>query len=152
MAKDLRFYRANKSNSGVAASFELSYKKDEKYDKYHMFLVMANQTGTDQNTGNAQFDWDNAITVKMGDIDIGEFLAVLENRKQNVGKNGLFHQTANTNKIIKFEKQQDSFRLGVSCKTDGDEKPRQISMILGVGEVTLLHTLLRRTVEKMYGW
>src|SRR6187402_2909445 len=104
MSKEFRIYRANKSNTGTATSWQLSYKSEEKYDKYIPFLMAANQTGTDAN-GNAQFDWDNKITIKLGENDLGEIMSVLERRKNEVGFNGkgLYHQSPNGgNKVIYF--------------------------------------------------
>lgn len=88
MPKEFRVYRANKSNTGTASAWQLSYKKDKEYDKYEMFLIMVNQSGTEEN-GDAKFDWKNdAITVKLGVNDLGEIMAVLEKRKDLVDSVG----------------------------------------------------------------
>lgn len=90
-----RIYKPKQDNTGAAVAFQLSYKKDNEYDKYQVFLVGANQLKTNDANGNSQFGWkEGAITVKLGENDLGEILAVLEGRKESVGtKESLYHQT-----------------------------------------------------------
>ena len=153
MSKDFRVYRANKTNSGTASGWQLSYKKDKEYDKYEMFLIMADQQPENDANGNAKFDWEGGITVKLGETDLGEIMSVLERRKDSVGHNGkgLFHETAKGNKIIGFTSVDGGYALKVSYQ-DTEKNRREIKQVLGLHEASLLLTLLKRAVEKLYGW
>lgn len=155
MPKDFRVYRANKTNNGTASGWQLSYKKDKEYDKYEMFLMLANQKGEPDENGNAKFDWDGGITVKLGENDIGEIMSVLEKRKTEVGFNGkgIFHKTAKGNKVIYFSALEDGKGFGLKVSAQDNEKnKREIRQVIGTHEASVLLTLLRRGVEKMYGW
>jgi len=154
MPKEFRLYRPNRSNNGTAFSAQLSYKKENKYNPWFLFFIMAPQTGTDQN-GNASFDWnDKAITVKIGENDLGEFIAVLEGRKSEVGKEGsLFHKTpSGGNKIISFKRLDNKdYALGISFKNPSGELIKYYQGI-SKGEAALLLTLLKSAAIKLYGW
>jgi len=154
MPKEFRIYRPNKNKTGSAFAAQLSYKKENKYNPWFLFFVMAPQTGIDPN-GNASFDWkDSAITVKMGDNDIGEFIAVLEGRKSEVGQKGsLFHQTpSGGNKMISFKKLDSTdYGLNISFKTPSGDLIKYYQTV-SKGEAAFLLTLLRAAAVKIYGW
>lgn len=150
--KNFRVYRATKSGTGTASSWELSYKKDKEYDKYEMFLVMANQTGTDAN-GNASFGWDEGITVKLGSNDIGELISLLERRTTSLGYQGkgLYHQTAKGNKVLNLSLIDSGYGLKISAQ-DNDKNRTEIKQVISFGEASLLLVLLKRATEKIFGW
>lgn len=154
--KHLRFYRANKNNSGFASSWELSFKEQNKYDPWMMFLRMAPQTGYDQND-NGVFDWEGqGITVKLGENDIGEILAVLQGRKQSAGyKDSLFHQTpGGGSKTIKFtyDEQSNAYGLQVTSKDKDGKLLGPYRQMVSASEGCLLEVLLKQGIVKMYGW
>ncbi len=148
MSKEFRVYRANKTNTGTATAWQLANKKDNKYDPFMVFLIGTNQTGSDEN-GNAKFDWQNAINVKMGENDLGEFIAVLERRKDELK---LFHETpGGGNKVINFSLLDKGYGLKISAQ-DKDKNNKQVSQVIGFGEAAVLLVLLKRAVEQIYQW
>lgn len=154
MAKEFRCYRTNKTNSGIAAAFQLSYKGDLKYNPYQMFLVMAKQTGVDDN-GNASYDWkETAITVKLGDNDLGELIAVLEGRQDAAGyKGSLYHETpGGGNKVINFQRMDNGYGLKISAQDADKNKLGPYSIVISNGEAATLTTLLKTAVTRIYDW
>lgn len=153
--REVRFYRPKKDGAGCAAAIQLSYKQDNKYEPWMMFLTVAPQTGTDEND-NASFDWkEKSIKVKLGDNDIGEMLAVLQGRQNQVGfKGSLFHETpGGGNKILQLSVADNGgYYLQVSGQ-DKDKKPMgRFSLVLSNGDASILQTLLERAVILMYNW
>jgi hypothetical protein len=76
--RDFRLYRPNQNNNGAAVAWQLSYKKEEEFNKYQAFLIGANQIPSGEGNDNAAFAWKEGITVKLGEADLGENLTVLE--------------------------------------------------------------------------
>lgn len=144
-----RIYRMNKSNSGCAIALQLSYKKDNEYDKYQMFLIGANQLKENNSNGDATFDWKNPITVKLGENDLGEILAVLEGRKDAVGyKNGLYHETpGGGSKIINFQAVENGYSLNISAQ-DKEKNLKKVFLTLTHGEASIMAVLIKRRTGK----
>lgn len=155
--KDFRIYRPNKTQDGVAAAIQLSYKTKLQYDKWQLFLVIAPQTGLDEKN-NAQFAWNDpakAITVRLGDNDVAEMLAVLVGRKKVAGGKNLFHQTpGGGNKAIVFSRKDngDGYYIRVSAQDADRKNIGPLSIVFSEGEGVVLSILLRSAVNKMYGW
>lgn len=152
--QQLRFYRPNKNNNGAAVAFQLSYKKDNEFDKYQAFLIGANQLGEADKNGNAQFNWkDGAITVKLGENDLGELLSVLEGRKESVGTKGsLYHQTpGGGSKVVGFAQVENGYQLQISSQ-DKDKNLKKVYITLSHAEASLLTVLIKRTIEKIFSW
>lgn len=150
MAKDFRVYRANKTNSGVASSWQLSYKDKEKFDKYMMFLQMAKQSPDVDKNNNAQFLWKEGVTVKLGENDIGQILAVLE-RRQELAK--LFHESPDGgNKVINLTAVENGYTLYVSAKAKDAKDSIRFNQTLSFGEASILCTLIKTAIQKIYGW
>ena len=151
--REFRVYRANKSNNGVASAWQLSYKPDNKYDKWIVFLSVSRQTGTDEN-GNAQFDWDNAIRMKLGEVDIGEILAVLTGCQPKAGYNGsLYHQAPDGgNKVLNFDSVENGFSLRVSAQKPDKTRVGPHMQTFSFGEGMTLKTLLERALITIYDW
>lgn len=152
--REFRCYKPNNSGNGAASAWQLSYKKDSKFDPWVMFLTVSKQEGKDEN-GNAKFNWKNgAITVKLGDADLGEIISVLEGRKASVGTKGsLFHQTGTGgNKVVYFESTDLGFKLSVSAQDNEKNKVGPYFHTLTHGEGSMLLILLKRAVERIYGW
>lgn len=148
-----RIYRANKNNNGFSSEWQLSYKKDNKFDKYLMFLTVAPQTGTDEK-GNAQFDWkEKAIVMKLGNNDIAELIAVLSCMQPQLGTKGLFHQTpGGGNKTLAITKTDNGFSLRISAQDKDKKVTGPYSHGISHGEASILLVLLRRAVEQIFGW
>lgn len=156
MPKNYRVYRPNSNNNGSATEWQLSYKENEKYDKFHMFLVGANQTGTDDN-GNAQFNWkETKLNVKLGEADIGEFLAVLSRRKDSIYTKGtMFHNTpGGGNKVVGFSRnvERGGYSLSISAQDKDKQSTGKIMQIVSDADAEILLVLLRLAVERIYGW
>lgn len=151
--RELRFYRPNKSGNGAAIALQLSYKKDNEFDKYQLFLIGANQLKDNDSNGNAQFDWKSPITVKLGENDLGEILSVLEGRKDFVGPKGsLFHQTpGGGSKVVGFSMSENGYSLSLSAQ-DKDKNIKKVFMNLSHAEASVMCVLIKRGIEKMFMW
>jgi hypothetical protein len=153
--KSFRIYRANKTNNGVASEFQLSYKEKEPYNKWMTFLKICSQTGVDANE-NASFDWDGGLTVKLGENDLGELLAVLEGRKDSLGfKGSLFHETpGGGNKSIKLNRLDNGSGYGLSVS--GQDATKKVfgpyNQVLGHNDAAILSKLLGQAIIKIYDW
>lgn len=150
--KTYRIYRANKDKKGSASAWQLSFKNQDKFNPYVCFLNVAKQLPEDDANGNAKFDWDNSITVKLGDNDIGEIISVFERRKTSVGMKGaLYHQSPNGgNKIVNLEASEHGYSMSVSSQ-DKDKNTNRVNQTIGHGEAAFLLVLLKRYVEIIYG-
>jgi hypothetical protein len=148
-------YRAKNSGDGSASQWSLGSKRD------CVFLEMANQKG-ENDSGNANFDWENKLCFKLGTSDIGEILTVLSGLRKGVGPlttkdgkpthKGLFHSNDKGNAILCFaENESQNIWVRLSVKKEGGET-RKIMHSMSQGEACILHTLLRRAIEVMYWW
>ena len=147
-----RVYKPNKQGTGTASQWQLSYKNDDRYHPWKLFYSIATQTGMDEN-GNARFDWENAIKVKMDIPDLGEILAVLEHQQQQVGHDGkLFHKSGANNKVINFfhNEANNNYFMKVSSKTSQGVIAYQQNMTIGEG--CALRVLLKEAVLKLSYW
>lgn len=131
---NLTFYHPNGRNKGAAARFELRLNRpgETSYDCF--FLEMAPQKTAGTRESSATFDWDNKITVKLGFMDICEFLSVMERQTKSVGgkNNSLYHQTNGASTLIGFKARDDGrgFWLGLSKKKKGDQSSSKVSLAL----------------------
>ena len=149
--QEFRIYRPNSTGTGSAFSLQLSYKKEEKYNKYLVFLIGAKQIPSDND--NAKFDWEKALTVKMDLVDLGEFLAVLERRKDHLGfKGSLYHESKAGNKIIKLDKTDNGYNLSISAQDLEKKSLGQVYAALGHGDASILCTLCKRACERLLDW
>jgi len=88
----LAFYHANCRVTGSAAKFELHPAHDS--EEGSILLVMANQATCTPQTPVPCFDWENAITAKLGFADICKMLQVLRGETESIDDGrGLFHAT-----------------------------------------------------------
>lgn len=158
--KNYRIYKPNKTNNGAASQFQLSYKKDKKFDNVMLFLEVTKQTGVDDN-GNAKFGWDDPskkITMKLEETDIGEILAVLNWQKPMAGTDkGIFHKSAKGNTVLSFSRvEKDGKCLGlgirVSRKLDGETEATIIQHMISIGEGEVLKVLLQNALSAIYNW
>lgn len=147
-----RVYKPNKQGTGSASQWQLSYKSDDRYNPWKLFYEIAKQTVIDEN-GNARFDWENSIKVKMDISDIGEILAVLEQKQQQVGQDGkIFHKTEANNKVINFffNEKTNNFFIKVSRQTTEGVVALQQNM--SIGEGCTLRILLHEAILKLSYW
>ena len=152
MSKQFRVYKPKKTDDGSVSAWEISYKKD-KYDHYEFFLEMANQLPGKDKNDNQQFDWENKITAKLGALDIGEILLVLERQKDSVGSKGsLFHKTSKGNKVINFNylEKYKSFGLKISSQDEKTKKTIAFNQLISLSEGVIIRELLKSAIVKMY--
>lgn len=167
--KDWRVYKPTKSNTGAASKVEVKVEnktvtgKDGKnYPKrvVTVFLVSAKQTGIDKDE-NATFAWEDdggRVTIKLGETDIGELLAVLYGRKSIAGVTegkflGLFHKNDSGSSSINFGKNEENngYKLRVTKKV-GDAQAIAIQHSVTFGEAAILKVLLEAAVNEIYEW
>ncbi|MBN1557439.1 MAG: hypothetical protein JW951_04765 [Lentisphaerae bacterium] len=114
------FYHPNKNGTGMAARFELKLDPLRRHGGSCFFLEMARQktaaAGPGQDRVPATFDWSNKATVKLGFLDLCEFLAVLETRQEQAGgaRKGLYHATGAGNTLIGFGRNAERGGYGLS--------------------------------------
>lgn len=147
-----RVYKPNKQGTGTASQWQLSYQSDDRYHPWKLFYKIATQMGADEN-GNARFDWDNSIKVKMDISDLGEILAVLEHQQQQVGQDGkIFHKIGPNTKVINFfhNEANNNYFMKVSGKSPKGAVAYQQNMTIGEG--CALRILLKEAVIKLSYW
>lgn len=141
----LSFYKANKTNTGAAAQFDLNAAKQA------IFLEAALQTG------EQTFDWGNKIIVKLDVPDIGKLLAVLV---KATAQAKLFHDPtkregysgSTLNTTVELSKgAQYGYYLKISQQGQ-DKAVKAVSLSLSDDEAQVLRVLLERAIERIYGW
>lgn len=153
---EVRFYKPNKAGNGAASKLELrvkTVKKDDQeksWQEVMLFWVSAQQ-GPEKD-GNASFFWDQKdkkqVTLKLGDIDAGEILAVLNNRKEEVGTGkGLYHQNQNGNSSMSFKKGDNGYYVRVSSQ-DKDRNLIAIQHTLTWAEGEILRVMLTEFIRR----
>lgn len=148
-----RVYKANRNGNGTASEWQLSHKSQDQYSPWKCFLSLAPQCADADVNGNARFDWDNSIRLKMDITDLSEFLAVLEWKKAQAGFDGkIFHKKGDENKIINFSYNQknNQYYLRVSHQTSNGVNTLQQGISLAEG--CALQTLIQNAIVKMTGW
>jgi len=165
-----RVYKPNKEKSGAASRLEMKIVSEERsgkdgkeytYRDVQMFWVASPQTGIDSN-GNASFSWKDSndtksITLKLGETDIGELLAVLDGEKPEAGKvggkfPGIFHQNARGNTTFSFKRAEgQGYYIRLAKKPKGGQLT-EVKHTLSFGEGQVLKVLLKRAVEQKYQW
>ncbi len=160
--QNYRMYKPQKDKTGCASQWQLSEKKvvrgkdNKEFTEFMFFLEMAHQLPENDQNDNNKFDWDNSVTVKMGAIDLGEVIAVLDGKKDAVGgeKGMLYHETpGGGNKVVSFSwmKERGAFGLKVSAQ-NAQKDTDKIQHLISVGEASVLLVLLKQAIIKMYDW
>ncbi len=147
-----RVYKANKQSKGTASEWQLSYRHGEKYQPWKLFFSIATQIGVDEN-GNARFDWEKAICVRMGISDLCEILAVLEGRQESAGHEGkLYHATENDSKVINFFRNEGSGSYCIKVSHKSQRGLVALQQGLSVGEGCALRVLIESAIPKLVNW
>jgi len=150
-----KLYKPRNGGGGCASSWDFSTKHQ------CVFVEMAKQNTTNDDNGNATFDWKSPIRVKLGVSDIGEIMSVLEKRQNGVGvlsnthskHKGLFHRNDKGNAVLSFETGQTTgYNLRISSKKNDDKDPVVFSHSITNGEACVLLSLLRAAVVSIYKW
>lgn len=149
-----KMYKARPDGGGAASQFEFS--KEKKC----IFFEIAPQLPLKDNNGNPTFDWAKKLIFKMGVVDMGEILSVLQNVKNGAGPKdkdtekyrGLFHSNKEGNAILKFEKGMYSgYYIGLSVKK-GASDPFNFKHAISDGEAVVLNILLTDAIRTIYSW
>ena len=151
--ENLEIYRVKNDCTGTAAQFQFSAEKK------CIFLEMARQTKEKDKNGFATFDWANKIVFKLGAIDIGEILCVLNGKKFGTGQHqgdnvykGLFHSNNDGNSILKFERGKTSgYYLDLSVKKN-DSNPIRMSLNIGDSESEIMRLVFEDAIKSIYCW
>ncbi len=157
----MRIYKPYQENKGAASQWQLSFKKDKKFDNVMFFLTLTKQTGVDDDK-NSTFGWldpTKTVTAKLGELDLGEILCVLNGIKEHAGNGdkGLFHKNLKGNTIINFTRAFkdgvfQGYYLKASKKNAGDKEALQIQHTVSIAEGEVIRVLLQNAIEAMYGW
>lgn len=167
-SKEWRVYKPKKTNDGAASKLELSVEfrdmeKDGKKFQVRealVFWVSTKQTGIDAND-NASFGWseeDKHVTIKLGEPDLGEMLAVLNGVKDATGgqtgtyAGKLFHKNARGSTTFSIKKGTNGGFFVAATKKLDDNAAVQISHTLTFGEAQVLRVLVEAAIRQMYLW
>ncbi len=161
----LSIFRATKTKNGYASRFQLSRKADGKTS---LFLEVAEQIDQDDANGNANYAWRGgknsekgvSVTLKLGNADIGELLAVLRGVKNIAGTEtgkyqGIFHSNATGNSTLNFKVYEKdgkvtSYLLDATNKKN--DKVTKCNHTVSFGEAELLRVFLERSLVEMNKW
>lgn len=162
-----RVYKPKKENNGAASRVEVKVVTEEREKDgkrftdrdVQLFWVASPQVGVDS-AGNASFSWKEendtkSVTLKLGENDIGEILAVLNRKKKQAGsEKGIFHKNQNGNTIFTFEYSEYngnvSYKIRLAKQVKGVVTAVTHSITIGEGEI--LKVLLESAVRLMYQW
>lgn len=144
-------YHPNGKGSGSAMRLEprINGSGEDRYNCFFLEMAAQKSTAGSRGTGAefATFDWDNKIVVKLGFLDISEFLMVFEGKAKQVGgqRNGLYHASSQGNTLISLSRQEErqNYFLSLSRKRNGASEPQRISIALSDIEATGLRCLLQ---------
>lgn len=163
---ELRLYKPSKEGNGAASKIQLVDKiveKDgSKFNRVMMFWVAAQQNGKDEDD-NAKFFWEpkegRQVTMKLGDPDVGEILAVLNGNKKEAGSSmGLFHKNENGNSSLQFKANIQRVNdkdvvMGYYVRLAFQDKTKKVTEVkhsITLGEAEVLKLVFERYVLKKY--
>lgn len=158
-----RSYKPQKDGNGAASKLEMKIstskvtKDNKSYDRRNVevFWVSAMEEGKDAN-GNAKFTWADAaksVTLKLGEADIGELLAVLNGAKVQVGGDkGIFHQNDKGNTSFSFAFNSQYKNYGVRLGKKVGTQLVSVKHTITIGEAQVLKVLLEQAVKQIYEW
>ena len=135
----MRFFHPNSKGTGCALSLELAPAIGN--DEGFIMVTVANQASVGNRQGQnpvfPTFDWEGALTVKLGFEDLCKMLQVLRGECESVGEGkGLYHCYANASTVISFRHLVEpvpGYALGVR-RTYADGKESRAAIILSSWE------------------
>lgn len=160
---NLKIYKPKKNGEGAASQWQLKITPigDPKFGqvKGELFLEMAKQKGEEDADGNASFDWDNKIIMKLGLPDVSEMLLVLSGKKKIAGVQegkyqGLYHQNDNGNAVLQFSYvKMDKFEgYNVRGSTQRGEEKKEVKHSITLSEGEIFRVLLERAIVRFHAW
>ncbi len=163
---EFRIYKPTKSNSGAASSLQTKLTMVKERWELQLFWVATQQVpSTGENASFAWKDKEKTVTMKLGDPDVGEMLAVLNGQKDSMGRKeskdkpgkGLYHQNANGNTTMSLQENHNdatgevSYYVRLASKSKAG-KLVEVKHSITVGEAQFLRVLLNHWVLASYGW
>lgn len=158
---EYRIYKPKKDGKGAASRLQFRIIKKKYGPEVLLFWQFVQQIGFKDD--NAAFGWnepEKTITMKLGEPDIGDLLAVFCGLKDftgsGVGK-GLFHQNANGNTVLNVNRQEkEGFLPSYYVKASAQKKNLKITLAiqhtLTLGEGAIIRILLEQALKAMYDW
>ena len=136
-------YKPTRSGSGGALRFELNPEMPA------VFVEAARQEEGTQR----RFAWKSKIVMKWGVADLGEALAVVEQRQPEAK---LFHQTERGSTAFELKRQPDrqppNFFATISRQKAETKEVDRLGIAVSPGEASVLAALLRETAVVLSGW
>lgn len=123
----LTMYHANQKGTGTALRLELHEARPDAEGS--IFATIATQKAQPpqkvQQPHVASFDWDSAISVRLGLIDLAKILQVFRGQYESIddGK-GLYHYTINGCRVVRLEHRIEpigGYVLSISHRPYGGE-------------------------------
>lgn len=146
---ELKFYKPlKKDDSGAALQFKYSHSHRA------VFLEAARQKGPKLEIGHKdQFDWENKIIFKMGDVDMARILltagrGVKTELLHSTERDGIKRTTVMH--IIKQTGDYDNYQLKISTKEN--DVLKSVVMYLDHHEMLLLARFLGASLDKSWGF
>jgi len=140
-AKDYTIYKPTQKNTGGALRFSVSPEKEA------MFVEAAGQKA------EHAFDWEKKIVMKWGLSDIGQALALLEGKKEDVN---LFHRTEKANTTFSLKARNDPklsrYFAQISRQDAATKQVARVGLPISDDEACILTTLLKTAVVRITGW
>jgi hypothetical protein len=164
--QEWRSYKPKKDYAGAASKVQVKIvpvkftAADEERIRFKVqaFWVATNQLPQNDKNGNATFGWGDEskfVTLKLGEVDIGELLAVINGKKQIAGSEsgkykGIYHQHAkgSTSFTFQYNEQYKNYYVRLAKKI-GD-KVTEVKHSITLGEAEVLKVLLEKTILAMY--
>lgn len=163
---EFRIYKPTKSNTGAASAIQTKMTSVKGRHELQLFWVATKQVQS--KTKNAAFAWkdkEQTVTMKLGDPDVGEILAVLRGVKDSMGRKeskdkpgkGLFHQNPNGNTTMTLQANyndatgEPSYYIRLASKSK-QGKLIEVKHSITVGEAEFIRVLLEHWVLASYGW
>lgn len=155
---EYRIYKPYKQSDGAASGFQMKITHDPeaKWNKrsVDLFWVATNQVGINPETKNPKFGWDDtskSATMKLGLMDVGEILLILQGKKEEVT---LYHQNNQGNTIVKLKKAQTKSGpvLNFQMSSKRGEALVKVSHNISQAEAQILIQLLKDFVSSYHSW
>jgi len=155
---EYRIYKPYKDDQGAASGFQMKITHDPeaKWNKrsVDLFWVATNQVGINSDTKNPKFGWDDSsktATMKLGLMDVGELLLILQGKKEEVT---LYHQNKHGNTIAKLKKAVTKsgpvLNFQMSSKR-GDDLVK-VAHNISQGEAQVLTQLMKDFISSYHSW
>tara|TARA_R110002020_G_scaffold431514_1_gene641572 strand:- start:118 stop:627 length:510 start_codon:yes stop_codon:yes gene_type:complete len=155
---EYRIYKPYKQSDGAASGFQMKITHDPeaKWNKrsVDLFWVATNQVGINPETKNPKFGWDDnskSATMKLGLMDVGELLLILQGKKEEVT---LYHQNRQGNTIVKLKKAQTKSGpvLNFQMSSKRGEALVKVAHNISQAEAQILIQLLKDFISSYHSW